>query len=155
MIHLHPYKYPFWVSQGSDLSFACIPSTWHNTWFTANTHNILVEFIHFGWELFQSSTRIGTKVVMGKRSRSGSTWLHYSIVLLVSSSFRVLYTGLSFCNTENLGFFASPSCCWNRNCLKEQLSNSSGSCGLEGAARMRFLMTRRLQWGCYNFTVTH
>lgn len=31
--------------------------------------------------------------------------LHYSVILFSDSSFRDLYTGLSFCNTENLVFF--------------------------------------------------
>ena len=68
---------------------------------------MLVELIHFGWELFQSSTRLGTKLVMGgkKKSRSGSMWFHYSVISFFGSSFRALYTGLNFYNPENLGFF--------------------------------------------------
>lgn len=66
-----------------------------------NKYNMLVELIHFGWE----SARTGTKLVMGKKkSRSRSMWPHYSVVLFFGSSVRTLYTRLSFCNTENLGF---------------------------------------------------
>ena len=114
--------------------------------------------IHFGWELSQSSTRTGTKLVIDTEEQIWEHGLYYSVVLYVGSSFRALYTRLSFYPTENLSFFPSPSCHWNQTCLKEQLDNSSGSCGLEGVAGplcMGFLMTHRLQWGCYDFMVTH
>ena len=137
--------------------FTWIPSTWHSPWSMVNTTGWLNQST-LGGSCFKAQLELGLNWWWWEQSRSGSMWPHSSVLLFFNSSFRALYTRLNFHNTENLGFFffSSASYHWNQNCPKEQLSNSSGSCGLEGAAialQMRFLTTHRLQWGCNNFMV--
>ena len=72
----------------------------------ANTFHMLVELI----TSCDSSTRIGTKLAIDIEEQIWEHGLYYSVILSVGFSFRALYTGLSFCHTENLRFFPSPSC---------------------------------------------
>jgi hypothetical protein len=98
-------------------------------------YNPLVELIHFGRATFQSSTRTGTKLVMGKKkSSSGSVWPLYFGVLFFDFSFRSLYTELHFHHTENLELFFLPELL-----LKLELSERAAEqfirfCSLDGDA---------------------